>query len=422
MSRESVEYSIQEVSEKLGVPVQKLRRWDAQGVLVARRTDGGHRRYAKEIVDGLAASTLGSTLDKYNDELEHARKALQEKRRIIQLLLESESRYRDMVETSHDLIWTTDSQGRFTFLNNASFEIFGTKPQDLIGRCFFDFEAKPSHVSNRRFLSQLRRQGEVKNYITRLLAVDGQERWVGINAKVAYDENGGMMGIRGTARDITEQQRAALQIEYLATHDALTGLPNRVSLQKAVERAIESNEKGAVIFLDLDHFKYVNDNVGHRHGDQLLLAVGGAMRDILQSLGGGQVYRLGGDEFAIHLAGSLRPQAVQVAETLLSQLRQRPMPVGIDARVVKLTASAGVALYPFHGNDAAGLLAAADIALYQAKDSGRNRVVAYGQDGGEALKSTHKRVLWAQTALREVLDETGCCCSPSRWSVWTTRP
>lgn len=402
-SRDRVEYSIQEVAEKLGVPVQKLRRWDAQGVLVARRTDGGHRRYAKEIVDGLAASTLGSTMDKYNDELEHARKTLQEKRRIIQLLLESESRYRDLVETSHDLIWTTDSQGRFTYLNGACQEIFGVKPQDLIGHCFFDYEMRPSHVSNRRFLSQLRKHGEVKNYMTRLAGADGQERWVGINARVAYDENGGMMGIRGTARDITEQQRAALQIEYLATHDALTGLPNRVSLQKAVEKALENGEKGAVAFIDLDHFKYVNDNVGHRQGDQLILAVGGMLREAGEKLGG-EVYRLGGDEFAVHLRNALRPQATQVAETLLSQLRVQPMQVSSDARVLKLTASSGVALYPFHANEAAALLAAADIALYQAKDSGRNRVVTYGQDGGEALKTTTKRVLWAKQ-LREVLDE-----------------
>ncbi len=403
MSKNSVEYSIQEVSDKLGVPVQKLRRWDAQGVLVARRTDGGHRRYAKEIVDGLAASTLGSSLDKYNDELEHARKTLQEKRRIIQLLLESESRYRDLVETSHDLVWTTDTQGRFTYLNNAAQDIFGLKPQALIGRCLFDFESKPAHVSNRRFFLHLKKNGEIKNYITRLIGADGEERWVGINAKVAFDENGGMMGIRGTARDSTEEQRAAIQIEYLATHDALTGLPNRVSLQREVERALEAGEKGAVAFIDLDHFKYVNDNVGHRQGDHILLAVGGTLKEVA-SKHNGKVYRLGGDEFAIHLPTALRPQAVHVAEMLLAQLRQHPMKIGPEGRIVTLTASAGVALYPFHGNDAAGLLAAADIALYQAKDSGRNRVVAYGQDGGEAMKGTHKRVLWAKQ-LREVLDE-----------------
>lgn len=403
MSRDRVEYSIQEVSEKLGVPVQKLRRWDAQGVLVARRTDGGHRRYAKEIVDGLAASTLGSTLDKYTDELEHARKSLQEKRRIIQLLLESESRYRDLVETSHDLVWTTDSFGRFTYVNGAAQEIFGLKPNDLINRCFFDFEDKTSHLPNRRFLSQLKRSGEVRNHVTQLMSTDGQLRWVGVNARMVYDENGKAIGMRGTARDITEQQRAAMQIEYLATHDPLTGLPNRVSLQKTIEKALETGDKGAVVFLDIDHFKYVNDNVGHRQGDHIIVSVAGVIKEISQQQHG-QVFRLGGDEFAVHMPNALRPEASELAESILGRLRQYPVQMSGEARVVKLTASAGVALYPFHGQQAAGLLAAADIALYQAKDSGRNRVVVYGQDGGETLKTTHKRVLWAKQ-LRDVLDE-----------------
>ena len=156
MSRLPSEYTIQEASAKLGVPVQKLRRWDSQGVLVAGRTDGGHRRYSREIIDGLAGSSLGVVNDRYEDELATARKTLREKRRIIQLLLESESRYRDLVETSHDLIWTTDAQGRFTYLNKGALDIFGLQPKDLIGRCFFDFEARPSHISNRRFLSALR--------------------------------------------------------------------------------------------------------------------------------------------------------------------------------------------------------------------------------------------------------------------------
>lgn len=403
MREEKLEYSIQEVSEKLGIPVQKLRRWDAQGVLVARRTDGGHRRYAKEIVDGLAASTLGGSLDRYNDELEHARKALQEKRRIIQLLVESETRYKDLVETSHDVVWTTDPQGRFTYLNAAARDIFGLTPKELDRRCFFDFEEKSSHLHNRRFLAQLKRDGEVRNYITQVVGVDGRERWVGINARLVHDEAGGLMGMRGTARDITEQQQAAMQTEYFATHDPLTGLPNRVSLQKSVEKALAAHEKGAVVFVDIDHFKYVNDNVGHRRGDQLLVALGGVLREVAERFNS-KVYRLGGDEFAVQVPGALRAQAQELAEALLARLRQCPIPIpGEETRVITLTASAGIALYPFHGSESAGLLAATDIALYQAKDAGRNRVVIYGQEG-EALRATHRRVLWAKQ-LREVLDE-----------------
>src|SRR5215813_6646950 len=302
LDKPSMEYSIQQVSEMLGIPIQKLRRWDDLGVLTAARTEGGHRRYSKEVIDRLLASALNAGEDKPPDkstqELAAVRKSLAEKHRIIQLLLESESRYRDLVETSHDLIWTTDAQGRFTYLNNGAVDIFGVQPKELLDRCFFDFEARPSHFSNRRFLSMLRRHGEVKNYITHLLAADGTDRWVGINARVSHDENGQICGIRGTARNVTEQHEAALQIEHLATHDSLTGLPNRVRLQRTLELALEQGDVGAMLFIDIDHFKYVNDNFGHRSGDQLIVGVSGVLKEAAKD-SKGQVFRLGGDEYAV---------------------------------------------------------------------------------------------------------------------------
>ena len=173
------EYCIQQVSEMLGIPIQKLRRWDDQGVLVAGRTHGGHRRYSRELIDRLTGTGLGAASDKANKELATIRKSLAEKRRIIQLLLDSESRYRDLVETSHDLIWTTDAKGRFIYLNAAAHAIFGLAAKDLVGRCFFDFEASPSHVSNRRFLATLKRNGEVRHYLTRLVTAAGENRWIG---------------------------------------------------------------------------------------------------------------------------------------------------------------------------------------------------------------------------------------------------
>ncbi|HEX4986441.1 MAG TPA: EAL domain-containing protein [Burkholderiales bacterium] len=412
MAQELPEYTIQEAAAKLGIPVQKLRRWDAQGVLVARRTDGGHRRYSREIIDGLAGPVPGPVdkagagapeAGRMEDQLAAARRTLKEKRRIIQLLLESESRYRDLVETSHDLIWTTDAQGRFTYLNNACVELFGLKPTDLMGRCFFDFEARPQHVSNRRFLSALRRNGEVKNYLTHLISIDGTDRWVGINARVAHDEDGRIVGLRGTARNVTEQHQAAIEIERLATHDGLTGLPNRVSLQKTLETALADGERGSVVLLDVDHFKYINDNFGHRAGDQLLVAIGGLLKDCARD-GGAQVYRLGGDEFALHLPGALRAEAAQAGERTLAALRHYKLTVpGGRGCLSTLTASIGVASYPFHGSDVATLLANVDIAMYQAKDNGRNRVRLHDHNPDD-LRGTHRRVHWARE-LREVLDD-----------------
>ena len=177
MSEEELqEYSVQEASLKLGIPIQKLRRWDAQGVLVAHRTAGGHRRYPREIIDRLAETYVANPQEKHNDELTAVKKDLKEKRRVIQLLLDSENRYRDLVETSHDLIFSTDAKGKFIYLNEAAQDIFGLSTRELMGRCFFDFEARPTHVSNRRYFSLLRRNGEVRNYLTHIIRADGRDR------------------------------------------------------------------------------------------------------------------------------------------------------------------------------------------------------------------------------------------------------
>ena len=402
VSAPETEYSIQQVAEMLGIPIQKLRRWDELGVLVAGRSHGGHRRYSRELIDRLAASALGTSSDKANKELATIRKSLAEKRRIIQLLLESENRYRDLVETSHDLIWTTDSSGRFTYLNAAAFTIFGLAPKDLIGRCFFDFEAGTSHTSNRRFLATLKKSNEVKHYVTRLVTARGEDRWIGINARVVHDDNGVMFGIRGTARDITEEHLQTLRIEHLALHDALTELPNRHSLQRRIETALQSGGVGALLFLDIDHFKYVNDNLGHRMGDQLIVGVGSVLRDAMRGVNG-ELFRLGGDEFAIHLPGALRKEAIDAAEHALEAVRRYRFQAGDSKVISNLAASAGIALYPFHGADVLALMSNVDIAMYQAKDLGRNRHILFDQ-ASDSLRSTHRRIHWAKK-LRDALDE-----------------
>jgi len=386
----------------LGIPIQKLRRWDEQGVLVAGRTHGGHRRYSRELIDRLTGTGLGAANDKATKELATIRKSLAEKRRIIQLLLESENRYRDLVETSHDLIWTTDAQGRFIYLNAAANAIFGVAAKDLVGRCFFDFEADPSHVSNRRFLAMLKRNGEVKHYVTRLITTAGEDRWIGINARVMLDDSGAICGIRGTARDITEEHLATQRIEHLAMHDALTDLPNRLSLQRKVESALQSGGVGALLFLDIDHFKYVNDNFGHRTGDHLIVGVGSVLRDLMRGLNG-ELFRLGGDEFAIHLPSALRKEALDAGEQALDAVRRYRFQAADNKVISSLAASAGIALYPFHGNDVLALLSNVDIAMYQAKDLGRNRQVLFDQMSA-GLRSTHRRIHWAKK-LRDALDE-----------------
>ena len=402
MAKEDFEYSIQEVAHRLGVSIQKLRRWDDKGALVGRRTEGGHRRYPRDLIDSIAPSDMEGGHAPRPDELENIKQSLEGKRRIIQLLLQSERRYRDLVETSHDLIWATDAQRRFTYLNNAAVEILGLDPNDLLGRCFFDFEAQPSHVSNRRFLALLKRKGEVRNYMSHLVSIDGSDRWVGINARLARDDKGNLASIRGTARDVTEQHLAMLEIERLARHDPLTDLPNRASLQHNIESAIKNGDFGAILFLDIDHFKYVNDNFGHRAGDQLIIGIGSALRGAMHEFSG-DLYRIGGDEFAIHLPAALRQEASRVAERALEAVRRYHFQPSSGRRIANLSASIGIALYPFHGANIAVLLSNVDIAMYQAKESGRNRYVLFDQvEGG--VRSTHRRMHWAKK-LRDAIDD-----------------
>lgn len=398
---EPPEYTIQEAAAKLGIAEQKLRRWDTQGVLVARRTEGGHRRYAREIIDGLAGSVAIQSQGDTNDELDRARQDIKEKRRIIQLLVESESRYRDLVETSHDLIWTTDAVGRFTYLNNGTADIFGMEPSSLIGRCFFDFESRPSHVSNRRFLSTLRKHGEVRDYLTHLITADGSDRWVGINARVWYDK-GRIIGLRGTARNVTEQQRAALQTEHLAMHDTLTGLPNQVSLTRTLEQSFPHGENGALLRIDVDRFRRINDDYGHRAGDQLLVAVGGVLRSTVTDRDA-NVYRCGGDQFAVHIVQASESESVGLADEILHALRQfRPGFSGSQAPM-QISASIGIAMCRPGQDDIATLLDNAEHAVNEAKAAGRDRYVIY-RSGSKGAKLSNRPAYW-ERELRNALDE-----------------
>ena len=399
--RASHEYSIQEAAERLGLPIHTLRRWHEQGILTARRTEGGHRRYARELIDTLANAGMEALPNPACDELAAVKRTLEDKRRVIQLLLESEKRYRDLVETSHDLIWTTDAQGRFTYVNAASVEVFGLEPAAMLGRCFFDFETRPAHIANRRFLAKLMRGGEVRNYLTHLKTVHGQDRWIGINARVTASEAGTIVGIRGTARDVTEAQIAMMEMERMAARDHLTGLPNRAALQAQLKQSLEANEHGAVVFLDLDHFRFVNESFGYPAGDQLLIGIAAVLREAVESTGA-RIFHLGGDEFAIVARNKLRAQAGELAELALEAIRQYRCVLRAGHRMWGVSASAGVALYPFQGIDVPGLLANVDASMFQAKEAGRNRYVLFGNDPDER-RSTHRRVHWSRK-LRDAID------------------
>ncbi|MBY0270752.1 MAG: EAL domain-containing protein [Burkholderiales bacterium] len=395
-------YTIEQTSQLLGISAQKLRRWDEQGILGAQRTEGGHRRYPREVVDRLVRANGGAFAEKTSRELASIKKTLAEKRRIIQLLIESEGRYRDLVETSHDLIWQTDAEGRFTYLNAAAHEIFGLAPPDLIGRCFFSFEADGAHVPNRRFLSTLRRNGEVQNHVTHLSTARGEDRWIGINARITRDEMGEMLGIRGTARDVTEQHLAIRRAEHVALHDALTDLPNRGALQRQVEAALQTGHAGAIVMIDMDHFKRVNTVFGHGAGDQLVLGLSGVLRSVARDRKG-ELFRVGEDQFVLHLPDARREEALAAAAIALDAVQNYRLETARNRVVSNITASIGIALHPLHGDNWASLLAAMDAATHQAKDQGRNRVALFNP-ASDALRASHRRNQWSRL-ITEALEQ-----------------
>lgn len=211
----------------------------------------------------------------------------------------------------------------------------------------------------------------------RVIQPGGNVIWLQLQADLDFDEDGHPVRAIGTTVDITDRKMAEQQLGYLAHYDPLTGLANRAHaisrLQNTIRTARRSNNYPALIFLDLDHFKTVNDSLGHDIGDQLLVEVGRRLKEATRDKD--CVARMGGDEFIIVITEGNSPQGAEnVARRVLSVLEQ---PVKVGGRDIFVTCSIGLAYCPPEGIDVEALLSRADMAMYQAKRSGRNRFCVY---------------------------------------------
>ena len=211
----------------------------------------------------------------------------------------------------------------------------------------------------------------------RIVRPDGSVHWVHEQADIVRDAAGEAVSMVGVVQDITERKISEERIQYLAYYDALTGLPNRAlfmdRLQYAVIDADRRERLVGVMFLDVDRFKDVNDSLGHETGDQLLKAVAERLTVVVRK--GDTVARLGGDEFTIILAGMAHvDDAAHVAQKVLEVFEQ---PFHVAQREFHMTASVGITLYPFDDSNFSHLLRNADIAMYRAKEAGRNTYQFY---------------------------------------------
>lgn len=204
-----------------------------------------------------------------------------------------------------------------------------------------------------------------------LVRPNGEERWVDVKLETTFDDNGQPLSFFGTVQDITEQKQAVERINYLANFDSLTGLPNRAQLTDHIRYALNlakrRNEKCAVMFVDIDLFKNINDTFGHSVGDALIVTIARRLQSVLRAED--TVGRLGGDEFILMLPKCDMQGAAQVAQKILHTVSE---PCQIEQFDLAVTASIGIAMYPDNGVDIDSLFKSADNAMYRAKQAGRN--------------------------------------------------
>ncbi|MCK9684814.1 EAL domain-containing protein [Scleromatobacter humisilvae] len=299
----------------------------------------------------------------YRAQLERERGALRE----------SEERFRQMAESIGDVFYLSDPKRRLALYVSPAFERIFRMPVSAV---YADWRAWLAHVHEddretvRQHMDRLH-QGELEVEF-RVCPPGGETRFVVMRVYVVRDGAGRDVRRAGVIQDITERKAQDARIEHLAYHDSLTGLPNRTMLMdrlgQALSQAQRLDQQLAVLFIDLDRFKLVNDSLGHHVGDQLLQEIARRLRTTLRDAD--TVARVGGDEFQVVVANVGGPTgAARIAEKLMRALGE---PFTLEGQELHVTASLGLSLFPRDGDSGALLLKYADIALYEAKGEGRN--------------------------------------------------
>lgn len=335
--------------------------------------------------------------------------------RIASQLENSEKMYRYLVDSSPDIIYTLNHEGKFTFINDRAYQLLGYKREELIGQ-HYSILVHDEDQERARYVFNERRVDEraSRNVELRLKCHAGanQERTfnntlmtislnaIGMHVPDQEVKRLEFYGTYGVARDITDRKRAEEVISYQAYHDILTDLPNRIlfkdRLGLAVIQAKRKQTELAVMFIDLDRFKLVNDTLGHVKGDELLQQAAGRLKECLRK--GDTLARQGGDEFTIVLPELRdRDDARMVADKFLEVLQE---PFDLDGHAVHISASIGIAVYPTHGESIDELLRHADIAMYQIKGQGKNGHAFYDPSMQDV---SHQKIALEQS-LRRALE------------------
>ncbi len=300
-------------------------------------------------------------------------------------LAEREQRFSDVVEASDEYVWETDAAWRYTYLSGRVESVLGFTQAEMLGRTPREFMPLGDARSvNAWFQQRVQRDAPFRELSHRSITKSGRVIWQLVNGMPVYDRAGALKGYRGTGADVTARRLAEERIQFLATRDPQTGLPNRLLLAERADQAIvaaaRSRGQLALLTLDLDRFKLVNDSLGHAAGDFLLRAVSERLANTLRRQD--TLARLGGDEFALLWDGmKSEDEAEAVARRLQHALGQ---PFSVDGRSLGVTASIGIAVYPGDGATFGELFKNADLAMSCAKHGGRNGVRRYAKEMGRS--------------------------------------
>ena len=278
-------------------------------------------------------------------------------------LMESEARFRDFAEASADWFWESDDQLKINALTGGPAGLNFYSLTDLAEACH-------SHTSN-QMLKTLQTHKHFSDFVVHFADEKGKLIYLRVSGKPVFSSGGNFVGYRGVGRDVSEMMTLNRRVEFLASHDELTGLPNRSLFRQRLEHAIAKAERTSqqvlLLFFDLDHFKLVNDTLGHEAGDQLLIMATKRISEKARSTD--SLCRLGGDEFVMVMEGASPQDGHRLVRDIITAFSN---PFEIQKQRVYCTASIGVSVYPDDTTDAQTLVVYADLAMYRAKQNGRN--------------------------------------------------